>query len=364
VPLLELQDVTKAFDGRPAVDGVALAVEEGEIVALLGPSGCGKTTLLRVIAGLEQPYSGAIALAGHSLAGTPPEGRGFGLMFQDLALFPHLNVWENIAFGLRMQRRSSPQAVASRVAELLETVGLPGYGSRRTHQLSGGERQRVALARSLAPQPRLLMLDEPMGALDRRLRETLYIQVRRILKEIGIAALYVTHDHDEAFAVADRVVVMRAGRFVQSGPPEEVYTAPASPFVARFLGYDNLLAARVLARGETVLLETALGPVEVLGDAVNFPFDADAAILLIPEEAISLHPARDLPGLSLSGTVVERRFQRGRYRMRARVRGVDLAFSLLPTLASIGPAMGDTVLLHVDLGILQILPAGDGEGVS
>ena len=199
MPALILTDVSKSYGNMAAVSGVSLTAEHGELVCLLGPSGCGKTTLLRLIAGLDLPDSGTIAFDGVDLRGVAPHMRGFGLMFQDLALFPHMDVFGNVAFGLRMQRMTRAD-VRQRVSGLLALVDMPGYGRRRVHDLSGGERQRVALARALAPAPSLLMLDEPLGALDRALRDSLQGQIRAILKEVGVTSIYVTHDRDEALA--------------------------------------------------------------------------------------------------------------------------------------------------------------------
>jgi ABC-type Fe3+/spermidine/putrescine transport system ATPase subunit len=242
---LQIFDLHKTYaGGTVALDGIDLSVDRGEIVCLLGPSGCGKTSLLRIIAGLEAPDRGSVAFRGQEITGVPVHRRGFGLMFQDFALFPHKTVAENIAFGLQMA--GWPQAkVAARVDEMLDLVSLVGYGRRSVFELSGGERQRVALARSLAPQPDLLMLDEPVGSLDRALREELVEELRRILKDVGVTTLYVTHDQEEALALSDRIVVMRAGRIEQVGSPQDVYTHPATTFVARFLGFANLLQARV-----------------------------------------------------------------------------------------------------------------------
>ena len=205
--MLDVSDVVVRFDGRPVLDGVSLHVATGEIVALLGPSGCGKSTLLRVIAGLHVPDTGRVAWNGVDLAGVPPHRRGIGLVFQDLQLFPHKDVGANVAFGLRMQRVQKHERT-ERVARLLELVGLPGYEHRRTSTLSGGEAQRVALARSLAPEPRLLLLDEPLAALDRDLHDRLAIDVRALLQRVGITAVHVTHDEGEARTIGDRLVVL------------------------------------------------------------------------------------------------------------------------------------------------------------
>jgi thiamine transport system ATP-binding protein len=243
--MLQITDLYKAYTpGTLALAGINLTISEGELVCLLGPSGCGKTTLLRAIAGLESIDQGRISLKGQDMVAMPVYKRNFGFMFQEFALFPHRTVGENIAFGLRMAGQAKA-AIAERIDEMLDLVNLPGYASRSIFALSGGERQRVALARSLAPNPRLLMLDEPLGSLDRALREGLMTELRIILKRLGMTAIYVTHDQQEAFAIADRVVVMHAGRIEQSGAPAEVYNRPASAFVAAFLGFRNLVPATV-----------------------------------------------------------------------------------------------------------------------
>ena len=253
--MLSIQRITKTYANTLLLDDVSLTVRDGEIMCLLGPSGSGKTTLLRIIAGLEQPESGDIFFDGQNMRDVPVHQRHFGMMFQDLALFPHKNVFENVAFGLRMHNASREQ-VSARVRETLELVDLTGLEERNVNNLSGGEQQRVALARSLAPHPRLLMFDEPLGALDRILREQLIADVRAILKRVGMTALYVTHDQDEAFAIADRIAIIHETRLMQIGTPEEIYRAPANAFVAQFLGMTNLFPAKYLADNR---VECALG---------------------------------------------------------------------------------------------------------
>ncbi|MFE9743446.1 ABC transporter ATP-binding protein [Saccharothrix saharensis] len=238
---LRLAGLTVHYGPVAAVSDVDLSIADGEVVALLGPSGCGKSTLLRTVAGLERPAAGTVSWDGADLAGTPVHRRGFGLVFQDGQLFPHRDVAGNVAFGLRMRRVDRPTR-DRRVAELLELVGLSGYADRRVTELSGGEQQRVALARALAPHPRLLLLDEPLSALDRALREQLALDLARLLRETGATALVVTHDHDEAFTLADRVAVMRSGRVVQVGEPSRVWRHPADVDTARFLGCGRILA--------------------------------------------------------------------------------------------------------------------------
>jgi thiamine transport system ATP-binding protein len=258
--MLRVEGLAVTYGDTVAVDSVDLAVDDGEVVALLGPSGCGKTSVLRAIAGLEPPAAGRLLLDGEDLAGIPVHRRRFGLMFQDYALFPHRDVAANVDFGLRM-RGDAPRAIAPRVAEVLDMVGLAGYGDRRVDQLSGGEQQRVALARALAPTPRLLMLDEPLGSLDRALRDRLVGELRQLFTALGVTAIYVTHDQAEAFTIADRVVVMRAGRVVQEGRPADVWRRPADAFVARFLGFTNLVPVTVAAGTAA----TPWGPVDVDG---------------------------------------------------------------------------------------------------
>ncbi|WP_413103482.1 ABC transporter ATP-binding protein [Streptomyces sp. Inha503] len=238
--LLRLDEVTVRFGRHDALASVDLEVAEHETVSVLGPSGSGKSTMLRVVAGLRRPDTGRVWLAGRDQSGVPTHRRGVGLMFQDHQLFPQRDVGGNVAFGLRMRKVGRAEA-DRRVAELLELVGLPGAERRPVDSLSGGEQQRVALARALAPRPKLLMLDEPLGQLDRGLRERLVVELRELFERLGTTVLAVTHDQGEAFALADRVVVMENGRIAQTGTPLEVWQRPATEFVARFLGFDNVV---------------------------------------------------------------------------------------------------------------------------
>ncbi|MFJ9061318.1 ABC transporter ATP-binding protein [Streptomyces sp. NPDC102409] len=256
--MLAVESATVRFGGRTALDTVDLEVADHEIVCVLGPSGSGKSTLLRAVAGLQPLDGGRVLLDGEDQAPLPVHRRGLGLMFQDHQLFPHRDAGANVAFGLRMH--GVPRAERERRAdELLDLVGLPGAGRRAVTALSGGEQQRVALARALAPRPRLLMLDEPLGQLDRSLRERLVVELRTLFGRLGTTVLAVTHDQGEAFALADRVVVMRDGRIAQAGTPLEVWQQPASAFVARFLGFDNLVDAVVTGTAA----DTAWGKVPV-----------------------------------------------------------------------------------------------------
>jgi putrescine transport system ATP-binding protein len=237
---LQIQDVVKDFSGFKAVNHVSLDIAKGEIFALLGSSGCGKSTLLRMLAGFETPTSGRIVLDGVDLANLPAYQRPMNMMFQSYALFPHLNVWDNIAFGLR--REGLPAAhVASRVEAMLKLVQLGKFAQRKPHQLSGGQQQRVALARSLAKQPQMLLLDEPLGALDKKLREETQIELVNIIEQVGVTCVMVTHDQEEAMTMASRIAVMSEGRLLQVGPPAEIYETPATRFVADFIGNVNLM---------------------------------------------------------------------------------------------------------------------------
>lgn len=246
--MLRLEGVVVRFGQLEALAGVDLQVADGERLSVLGPSGSGKSTLLRAVAGLETPVAGRITWDGDDLARVAAHRRGFGLMFQDYVLFPHRDVAGNVAFGLQMRGDRRP-AVEARVAEVLDMVGLRGYGKRPVTALSGGEQQRVALARALAPAPRVLMLDEPLGALDRTLRQRLLYELSDLFSSLALTILYVTHDQDEALALGDRVAVMRAGRIEAVMPPTELWRSPPSEFVARFLGLDNITDALVDEHG-------------------------------------------------------------------------------------------------------------------
>ncbi|PTY37422.1 hypothetical protein BGP77_13015 [Saccharospirillum sp. MSK14-1] len=277
--LLRLDQVQCRYGDKPVVDDLSLTVERGEICALLGPSGCGKTTLLHAIAGFVQPSGGQIELDGRCIAtaddSVPPEQRGIGMVFQEYALFPHLSVAANVGFGLRSLSNAER---ARRVADTLSLVKLDGFGERYPHELSGGQQQRVALARALAPQPALLLMDEPFSNLDTELRRTLSTEVREILKIAGTTAIVVTHDREEAFVVSDKLGVLNQGSLQQWDSPDVVYHQPATPAVARFVGDGDFIAATVVAHGR---VETALGEVMTTAD---WPIGTELDVYVRPDE--------------------------------------------------------------------------------
>jgi ABC-type Fe3+/spermidine/putrescine transport system ATPase subunit len=351
--LLHVLSISKSFAGRPALRDVSFQVEAGEIVCLLGPSGCGKTTLLRIIAGLEKADGGRLVFEDRPLDEVPVHRRGFGLMFQEYALFPHKDVADNVTFGLQMQAADADR-VQARLAEMLDLVGLRGYERRRVYDLSGGEQQRVALARSLAPGPRLLMLDEPLGSLDRARREELMNELRAILKRVGVTAIYVTHDQEEAFAVADRVIVLDRGRLVQQGAPQAVYRRPASSWVARFLGLTNLLPGRVVAL-DPPQVDTPLGRVPVPADT-NLAAGQAVSLLIRPEAARLAGPEAGPTALTVHGRVRACSFRGGHYRLLlGHESGLDLAFEL-PSVESDLPEPGQVLTLLLRPEGISLLP--------
>jgi len=257
--MLEITNLHKTYEGQPLLKGISFSLAAGDTVCLLGASGSGKSTILRIIAGLEQAEAGNVRWDGQNLANMPTHQRNFGLMFQDYALFPHLDVFENVAFGLRMKHWPQNE-IAPRVDETLAQVNLTGFAKRRVTELSGGEQQRVALARALAPRPRLLMLDEPLGALDRALRESLLDELRAILHHTNIPAIYVTHDQEEAFTIADRIILLRNGQIAQAGTPPEVFAKPADGWVARFLGLGNVVEGHCTGQSVATPLGRIIAP--------------------------------------------------------------------------------------------------------
>ena len=353
---LEVRDVVVHYrddDGTvaTAVDGLSLDVAPGEVLALLGPSGSGKSTLLRAVAGLEPLSAGRVCWDGEDLAGVPPHRRGFGMVFQDGQLFPHHDVAGNVAFGLRMAGVDRA-ARRARVAELLELVGLAGFERRDVASLSGGERQRVALARSLAPRPRLLLLDEPLSALDRALRERLAGEVRAALVATGTTAVFVTHDHDEAFAVADRIAVMDAGRLLQAAEPARLWHRPASRRVAEFLGYEAFVPLDDAPAALRGAVQERTGAVDAGGGEGA---DGGAVLALGPG---SLVRAPDGP---VEGRVVAAGFRRGVVETVVDVPGVGhltvVEASQGPRAAEALPAPGETLRLAADGAAIAVVPA-------
>jgi putrescine transport system ATP-binding protein len=305
-PLLEVRALTKKFGATAAVDALDLTIDEGEFFALLGPSGCGKTTLMRLIAGLETPDSGCIILDGEDITHAPAHRRSTNMMFQSYALFPHMTVADNIAFGLK--RAGLPRAeITARVGELLTSVQMEGYAKRKPAQLSGGQKQRVALARALARRPKLVLLDEPLAALDRRLREETQIELREAQRRSGAGFILVTHDQDEAMCMAHRVAVMREGRIEQIAAPGEIYDAPVNRWVAGFIGDINLIEATVSAReGDRVLLRGLRGMrFETSVERCPQPVGTQAWVALRPER-LKIETSAAAEGVFADGQVLDR----------------------------------------------------------
>jgi ABC-type Fe3+/spermidine/putrescine transport system ATPase subunit len=345
---LEATGIVKAFAGVPALRAVDLAVEKGRFFALVGPSGCGKSTLLRIVGGHEAPDAGRIRLRGEDVTDWPPERRPVHTVFQHYALFPHLSVLDNVAFPLRMQGVGRRERRA-RAADALAMVRLDGFGKRSVATLSGGERQRVALARALVPQPAVVLLDEPLGALDLQLRRAMQDEIRDLQRRVGLTFLHVTHDQEEAFRLADGVAVLHRGRVAQQGAPKDVYRRPASPFVARFLGVGNLLAGRPEA--DPRLFRTEQGLVLEATEGVR-----SAVFAAIREERVIVHPERPgVPAGELSGVVEDLAFLGATTRVSVRVGG---AGALILGTAADGHSFvrGDRATMHVDPADVLLLP--------
>ncbi len=337
---LQLTGVQKRFGSTYAVEDFNLSADKGEFVSFLGPSGCGKTTTLRMIAGFEQPTAGTITIDGKDITHSPPNRRNVGMVFQSYALFPNMTVADNVGFGLRVRKRSKAE-IKSRVGELLELIHLPDKGGRYPYQLSGGQQQRVALARALAISPEVLLLDEPLSALDAKIRVALRKEIRSIQRQLGITTVYVTHDQEEAMSLSDRVVVMSEGRVEQIGPPPEIYNFPATPFVASFVGTLNLLPAQVV--------DAAGGTVNVGGQTIRTPkaietgADRPVTVALRPE-AVELGEAGG--SNRLTGRVEDVSFLGSIVRTRILIaEGISVSLDQFndPALAATG--IGDTVTI-------------------
>lgn len=339
--LLEVRDVTRRFGDVAAVDDVSLSIAENEFFALLGPSGCGKTTLLRSIAGFEQPDSGEVLLGGKDLLALPPNRRPVNLMFQSYALFPHMSVAKNVAYGL--EREKLPRSeVRDRVEEVLATVGLTALAKRRPGQLSGGQRQRVALARAIVKRPRLLLLDEPLSALDRKVRGEMQLELKRLQHEVGITFVVVTHDQDEAMSMADRIAVMADGRVQQVATPLRLYRNPNNRFVADFIGTSNLLAGR--AAGESFHSEE-LGRLPLRGSGTV----PGPAHLVVRPEDVRVRPGAQ-EGL-LHGTVADVQFKGDSTQVAVDVAGLDRPF-LATVSGATSLARGHEVTLDWEASVL------------
>ena len=358
-PLIRVEGLSKRFGTVAALDGVTLDLRPGEFVCLLGPSGCGKSTLLRVVAGFEAPDAGRVLFEGRDLAGVPPHRRPLNVMFQSYALFPHMSVARNVAYGLARAGMARAQRGA-RVEEMLRLVHLEGLGARRPDRLSGGQRQRVALARALAGGPRALLLDEPLAALDRSLREETQGELRALQRGLGTTFLVVTHDPGEAMTMADRIGVMEGGRLVQVGPPAAVYERPATRFAAALLGDVNLVAGRFLGAGEGGLgtVATGLGPLRGVVAAGRTFGAGEAVVLALRPERLRPAGARDGTAgtTGLAGIAGETVFLGDRLRLRvAAPDGTGLRV-VLPAGAP-APAPGTALALAFDPHAASILPA-------
>ena len=340
--MLELRNLQLSYDQNSVLHNIDLDVYRGEILCLLGPSGCGKTSLLRTIAGLEKVNQGTVTFDGQDITLLPTHSRNFGLMFQDFALFPHLSVGKNVDFGLKMNGDGARQRTA-RIQEMLRLVGLQDFINRDVAQLSGGEKQRVALARSLAPRPRLLMLDEPLGALDANLRKKLITDIRSIIKELGLTAIYVTHDREEAFTIADRIAIMQSGTIVQLAEPRDLYERPATLFVAKFLGLENIIPVSQYSKG---YLMTAIG---------DFPATEFADFVLIHPNNIEVVADVDTNS-GIVGTVVECIYLGDQYQISVKYgSGTKLSFKLSSVSQFIPVAGQDVRLLFAKDRIVPLL---------
>jgi putrescine transport system ATP-binding protein len=339
--LLEIIEASKRFGAVAAVDRVSLSIERGEFFALLGPSGCGKTTLLRLIAGFETPDHGRIVIDGTDVTAVPPYGRPVNMMFQSYALFPHLDVAGNIAFGLK-QEGMARRRRAARVEEMLALVQMTGFAKRRPHELSGGQKQRVALARALAKMPKLLLLDEPLAALDRKLREETRLELTGIQERVGTSFLVVTHDQEEALGLASRIAVMNRGQLVQIGTPTQIYERPTSRFVADFVGAVNLFDGALVGGPDTLALAIVGNePPMPLPEPVNLPVGSAAALAVRPEK-LRLSEARP-EGFALAATVVSVGYQGGQSTVHLVTASGRRLRAHLPSAAALGFTRGAAV---------------------
>ncbi len=318
LPILSIKGLSKDFGEGLVLDNVDLDVERGEFLTLLGPSGCGKTTTLRIIAGLESPTSGKVYLEGTDVTGFPPEKRQVNTVFQNYALFPHMNVAQNIAYGLRLRGVSKAEQ-KKRVDAALELVRLPGYQKRMPTQLSGGQRQRVAIARSVVLEPKVLLLDEPLGALDLKLRQEMQQELKRLQKQLGITFVYITHDQEEALNMSSRIVIMRGGKLEQIGTPEDVYERPRTLFAAGFIGQSNLVRGTVVSADDNeIVLESGGVRLPALSSEWFKPKTGDsAALCLRPQRVRYAH--EPVKGMSIKGVIESKEYSGGMQHTRIRL---------------------------------------------
>jgi spermidine/putrescine transport system ATP-binding protein len=357
---IELSKLTKRFEAVTAVNGIDLHIPAGEFFSLLGPSGCGKTTTLRMVAGFEQPTSGEILLDGTDVAYTPAHERNVNTVFQNYALFPHLNVYDNIGFGLKRAKVPKDE-IRERVGRALELVQLPGYERRKSSQLSGGQQQRVALARALILNPAVLLLDEPLGALDAKLRKALQIELKSLQQEVGITFLYVTHDQEEALTMSDRLAVMKDGQIEQVGAPQDVYEDPETLYVADFLGVSNLMEATVVS-ADAGACRVAVEGYELQTRGTDREVKGEAKIVIRPER-IELEEHGSDSGPNRIPGMVERVVYAGseiQVIVRAAT-GEALQALVQNTGGGIPYEQGTPVQLHLPVDALRVLPSGAGD---
>jgi putative spermidine/putrescine transport system ATP-binding protein len=348
---LRIDNLVKSFAGNTVVKGVNLAFDKGEFVSLLGPSGCGKTTILRMIAGFERPTSGQILVEGQDISPLPPNRRNIGMVFQAYALFPNMNVEDNVGFGLKIAGVARDERRA-RVEEMLKLIGLPGYGKRFPFEMSGGQQQRVALARALAPKPRMLLLDEPLSALDAKIRVSLREEIRAIQRELGITTVFVTHDQEEALSISDRIVVLSAGNVEQVGAPFEIYNKPATRFVATFVGQINTLTGRVVdGAARSVDLDGQVVHVSALpaGAAAG----SEIALTLRPEAVRVAGTAQG--DVTLNGTVAEVAFLGSVIRLKVRLGRNNIDLDIFNDPSSPPPAIGDAIRVSLNSSDIFVL---------
>ena len=354
---IRLEQLTRSYGSAKAVDNVSLSIAEGEFYSLLGPSGCGKSTTLRMVAGFVAPTSGRILIGGQDVTELPPERRGIGIVFQNYAIFPHMSVGENIAFGLKLRRKSRDE-IRTAVTDALAQVGLSGFEGRYQRNLSGGQQQRVALARVLVTQPRILLLDEPLSALDKALREEMKFWIKDLQQRLGITTIYVTHDQDEALTMSDRIGVMRAGRVEQSGTPREIYEAPATLFVTTFIGQSNVLEVMAGPRDSEHASATLEGYRLIAAGGSGISEGAPARLVVRPEN-ILMGDEVALNGLvALDARVVGETYQGPMMRYRLRLGAQELVAERQNQSHLTRWHPGDTVKIGWDPGRARLLPAG------